>query len=111
VCVSVSLSHLASFCQSNRGAYTFHAHSEAEGVAHRYQSQPLIICLASGHSPSFSILASMVTGVLPTGKFEGRQQLRQYKAHVAVFADHTPPPKLEGIVDVTCVDEKEEAGA
>ena len=46
---------LASFCQTNRGAYTFNAVSEAEGVAHRYQSQPLVICLAAGHSPSFGI--------------------------------------------------------
>ena len=100
-------SHLASFCQSNRGAYNFHAHSEAEGVAHRYQSQPLILCLAAGHSPGFNILAALMTGVLPTGKFEGRQQLRQYRAHVGVFADHPPPPKLEAIVAVTCLDSAE----
>ena len=96
--------HLASFCQSNRGAYTFNAVSESEGVAHRYQSQDLIICLAAGHSPSFNILVAMVSGVLPTGKFEGRQQLRQQAAHVAVFADHEPPPKLEGIVEAVGVD-------
>ena len=60
------LHHLASFCQTNRGGYTFNAVSEAEGVAHRYQSQPLVVCLAAGHSPSFSILAAMVSGVLPT---------------------------------------------
>ena len=97
--------HLASFCQSNRGAYTFNAVSESEGVAHRYQSQELIICLAAGHSPSFNVLAAMVSGVLPTGKFEGRQQLRQQAAHVAVFADHEPPPKLEGIVEAVSVDD------
>ena len=100
------LHHLASFCQSNRGAYTFNACSEAEGVAHRYQSQPLVICLASGHSPSFGILAAMVSGVLPTGKFEGRQQLRDADAHVCVFADHAPPPKLEGVTEVVDVDEE-----
>ena len=55
--------------------------------------------------PSFSILASMLSGVLPTGKFEGRQQLRSDRAHVAVFADHPPPPKLEGIVEEVDVDE------
>ena len=78
------LHHLASFCQANYGAYTFNAISKAEGgVAHRYQSQPLVICLAAGHSPSFSILASMMTGVLPTGKVEGRQQLRGERAMVA----------------------------
>ena len=93
------LHHLASFCQSNRGAYTFNAISEDEGVAHRYQSQPLVICLAAGHSPSLGILASMVAGVLPTGKFEGRQQLRSGGATVAVFADHAPPPKLTGLVE------------
>ena len=97
--------HLASFCQSNRQAYTFNAISEAEGVAHRYQSQKLVICLATGHSPSFNILASMVSGVLPTGKFEGRQQLRDGPAHVCVFADHPPPPKLEGIVEAVDIDE------
>ena len=96
--------HLASFCQTNRSAYTFSAVSESEGVAHRYQSQKLVICLAAGHSPSFGILAAMVSGVLPTGKFEGRQQLRAEPAHVAVFADHTPPPKLEGIVEVIDTD-------
>jgi len=99
--------HLASFCQTNRGAYTFNAVSEAEGVAHRYQSQTLVICLAAGHSPSFNILASMISGVLPTGKFEGRQQLRDEAAHVCVFADHAPPPKLEGITEVVDVDEDE----
>ena len=98
------LHHLASFCQTNRGAYTFNAISEAEGVAHRYQSQRLVICLAAGHSPSFNILASMVSGVLPTGKFEGRQQLRSEAAHVVVFADHEPPPKLEGIVETVDVE-------
>ena len=100
------LHHLASFCQTNRGAYTFNAVSEAEGVAHRYQSQELVICLAAGHSPSFNILASMVSGVLPTGKFEGRQQLRDTAAHVCVFADHGPPPKLEGIVQTVDIDEE-----
>ena len=80
--------------------YTFNAVSVAEDVAHRYQSQELVICLAAGHSPSFNILASMISGVLPTGKFEGRQQLRQEAAHVCVFADH-PPAKLEGITQVT----------
>ena len=106
------LHHLASFCQSNRGAYTFNAASEAEGVAHRYQSQPLIVCLAAGHSPSIGILASLVAGVLPTGKFEGRQQLRQGKAIVAVFADHEPPPKLENIVLATAIEDLEgEEGA
>ena len=97
--------HLASFCQSNRQAYTFNAVSEAEGIAHRYQSQKLVICLAAGHSPSFNILASMMSGVLPTGKFEGRQQLRGERAMVAVFADHSPPPKLEGIVEAVDVEE------
>eukprot|EP00966_Prymnesium_polylepis_P077413 1793432-Prymnesium_polylepis.1 len=77
------LHHLASFCQTNRQAYTFNSNSEAEGVAHRYQSQSLVICLAAGRPPSFSILASMLSGVLPTGKFEGRQQLRSDRAHVA----------------------------
>lgn len=101
------LHHLASFCQTNRGAYTFSAVSEAEGVAHRYQSQALVICLAAGHSPSFGILAAMVSGVLPTGKFEGRQQLRDEPAHVCVFADHAPPPKLEGITEVVEVDESD----
>jgi len=96
--------HLASFCQTNRAAYTFNAVSEAEGVAHRYQSQKLVICLAAGHSPSFGILAAMMSGVLPTGKFEGRQQLRAERAHVFVFADHAPPPKLEGIVEVIDID-------
>lgn len=95
--------HLASFCQSNRGAYTFNAVSEAEGVAHRYQSQELVICLATGHSPSMNILVGMLSGCLPTGKFEGRQQLRQRPAHVAVFADHGVPPKLEGVVEATDV--------
>ena len=99
------LHHLASFCQTNRGAYTFNAVSEAEGVAHRYQSQPLVICLAAGHSPSFNILASMMSGVLPTGKFEGRQQLRGERAVVAVFADHAPPPKLAGIVEAVDIEE------
>ena len=99
------LHHLASFCQTNRGAYNFNATSEAEGVAHRYQSQGLVICLAAGHSPSFNILAAMVSGVLPTGKFEGRQQLRGEAAHVCVFADHEPPPKLEGIVEMVDIDE------
>tara|TARA_B110000967_G_scaffold41423_1_gene41330 strand:+ start:531 stop:1583 length:1053 start_codon:yes stop_codon:yes gene_type:complete len=99
------LHHLASFCQTNRGGYTFNAVSEAEGVAHRYQSQPLVICLAAGHSPSFNILASMMSGVLPTGKFEGRQQLRGERAVVAVFADHAPPPKLEGITEAIDLDE------
>ena len=74
-------------------------------MAHRYQSQSLVICLASGHSPSFSILAAMVSGVLPTGKFEGRQQLRDEPAMVAVFADHAPPPKLEGITEAIDLDE------
>ena len=64
-----------------------------------------MICLAAGHSPSFSILAAMVSGVLPTGKFEGRQQLRDEPAMVAVFADHAPPPKLEGITEVMDIDE------
>jgi hypothetical protein len=100
------LHHLASFCQSNRGAYTFNACSEAEGIAHRYQSQELVICLAAGHSPSFGILAAMVSGVLPTGKFEGRQQLRDVDAHVCVFADHAPPPKLEGVTEVVDIDEE-----
>ena len=99
------LHHLASFCQTNRGAYTFNAISEAEGVAHRYQSQALVICLAAGHSPSFNILASMVSGVLPTGKFEGRQQLREEPAHVCVFADHQPPEKLQGITEIVDVGE------
>jgi hypothetical protein len=99
------LHHLASFCQTNRGAYTFNAVSEAEGVAHRYQSQSLVICLAAGHSPGFNILASMMSGVLPTGKFEGRQQLRGERAMVAIFADHPPPPKLEGIVDAVDVED------
>lgn len=103
------LHHLTSFCQSNRGAYTFSAASEDEGVAHRYQSQPLVICLATGPSPSLSILASMMAGVLPTGKFEGRQQLRSGRATVVVFADHEPPPKLEGIVEVTDVAELDDA--
>ena len=98
------LYHLASFCQTNRGAYLFHAHSEAEGVAHKYQSQKLIICLAGGHTPSFQILAAMLAGTCPTGKFEGRQQLRQEPAFVAVFADHPPPPKLHGIVRVADLD-------
>ena len=101
------LHHLASFCQTNRGAYTFNAVSEAEGVAHRYQSQELVICLAAGHSPSFNIVASMISGVLPTGKFEGRQQLRQEAASVCVFADHAPPAKLEGITQVVDIDEAE----
>ena len=83
----------------------FNAVSEAEGVAHRYQSQALVICLAAGHSPSFNILASMIAGVLPTGKFEGRQQLRDEPAHVCVFADHAPPAKLEGITEVIDIDE------
>ena len=78
-------------------------------------SQSLVICLAAGHSPSLGILASLVAGVLPTGKFEGRQQLRQGKAVVAVFADHLPPPKLEGIVQATAIEEleagEEEEGA
>eukprot|EP00966_Prymnesium_polylepis_P045447 1052625-Prymnesium_polylepis.1 len=99
------LHHLASFCQTNRGAYNFNATSGAEGVAHRYQSQKLVICLAAGHSPAFNILASMVSGVLPTGKFEGRQQLRSEAARVCVFADHEPPPKLEGIVEMVDIDE------
>ena len=99
------LHHLASFCQTNRQAYMFNSISEAEGVAHRYQSQSLVICLAVGRPPSFSILASMLSGVLPTGKFEGRQQLRSDPACVAVFADHPPPPKLEGIVEEVDVDE------
>ena len=99
------LHHLARFCQSNRGAYTFSAASEDEGVAHRYQSQLLVICLATGHTPSLSILASMMAGVLPTGKFEGRQQLRNGRAIVVVFADHEPPPKLEGIVEVASVEQ------
>ena len=103
------LHHLARFCQSNRGAYTFSAASEDEGVAHRYQSQPLVVCLAAGHSPSLGILASMIAGVLPTGKFEGGQQLRSGGAIVAVFADHEPPPKLEGIVEVTDVAELDDA--
>ena len=59
--------------------------------------------------PSFSILASMLSGILPTGKFEGRQQLRSDRAHVAVFADHAPPPKLEGIVEEVDVDEYTES--
>ena len=64
-----------------------------------------MICLAAGHSPSFNILASMMSGVLPTGKFEGRQQLRGERAVVAVFADHAPPPKLTGIVEVVDIEE------
>ena len=103
------LHHLASFCQSNRGAYTFNAASEAEGVAHRYQSQSLVICLATGQSPSLNILAGMMAGVLPTGKFEGRQQLRNEPAHVAVFADHEPPSKLEGVVEARAVEELDDA--
>jgi type II secretory pathway component PulJ len=59
--------------------------------------------------PSFSILASMLSGVLPTGKFEGRQQLRSDPACVAVFADHPPPPKLEGITEEVEVDEYTES--
>ena len=55
--------------------------------------------------PSLNILASMLSGVLPTGKFEGRQQLRSDRAHVAVFADHAPPPKLEGIVEEVDIDD------
>ena len=47
----------------------------------------------------------MLSGVLPTCKFEGRQQLRSDPACVAVFADHPPPPKLEGIVEEVDVDE------
>ena len=47
----------------------------------------------------------MVSGVLPTGKFEGRQQLRDKPAMVAVFADHAPPPKLEGITEAIDLDE------
>ena len=47
----------------------------------------------------------MLSGVLPTGKFEGRQQLRSDPACVAVFADHPPPPKLEGIVEAVDADE------
>ena len=62
--------------------------------------------LAAGRSPSLSILASMASGVLPTGKFEGRQQLRDTAAHVCVFADHGPPPKLEGIVQTVDIDEE-----
>ena len=47
----------------------------------------------------------MMSGVLPTGKFEGRQQLRGERAMVAVFADHAPPPKLEGIVEVVDIED------
>ena len=47
----------------------------------------------------------MLSGVLPTGKFEGRQQLRSDPACVAVFADHAPPPKLEGIVEEVDIDD------
>ena len=64
-----------------------------------------MICLAAGHSPSFGILAAMVSGVLPTGKFEGRQQLRDEPAMVAVFADHAPPPKLTGIVEAVDIED------
>jgi hypothetical protein len=47
----------------------------------------------------------MMSGVLPTGKFEGRQQLRGERAVVAVFADHAPPPKLAGIVEAVDIEE------
>ena len=103
------LHHLASFCQSNRGAYTFSAASESEGIAHRYQSQSLVVCLAVGNSPKFNILASMIAGVLPTGKFEGRQQLRAERAVVAVFADHAPCEKLSGIATVHEIPDDENA--
>ena len=34
------------------------------------------------------------------------QQLRDTAAHVCVFADHGPPPKLEGIVQTVDIDEE-----
>jgi len=74
--------------------------------AHRFFAPRHAICLAAGHSPSFGILAAMVSGVLPTGKFAGRQQLRDAAAHVCVFAYHVPPPKLAGVTEVVDVDEE-----
>jgi hypothetical protein len=38
-------------------------------------------------------------------EFEGRQQLRDEPAMVAVFGDHAPPPKLEGITEAIDLDE------
>ena len=87
------LHHLASFCQTNRQAYTFNSSSEAEGVAHRYQSQSLVICLAVGRPPSFSILASMLSGVLPTGKFEGRQHSSAATPHASLYSQTTNRPQ------------------
>ena len=63
---------------------------------------PLLVALSSAIGDRETILrvcllGAMMSGVLPTGKFEGRQQLRGERAVVAVFADHAPPPKLAGI--------------
>ena len=72
---------------------------------------------AQGHallmSGGLSWWVVRASGMRPTfggyGKFEGRQQLRSDPAHVAVFADHPPPPKLEGIVEEVDVDEYTES--